>query len=396
MRAARRVLRPAPIFPGNPDSNGWTLGVSAMNPATILVIKLKHIGDVLLATPAIHALKATYPSARIHALVPVGTEPVLEGNPDLAGVIPFVRPRGRGLSRWREELRLVRALRALRPDMVVAMGKGDREAILGFLSGARWRAGFDSGRKGFLGRNWLLTHRAARTGREHVVEADLMLVQALGIVPPDRRLRLALGPEDAAAADRILAEAGVGPGDALATVHPTSRWLFKCWRDEGMAAVMDHLGSLGLRVAITSGPDPREARKARHILEIARRPAVDLIGRLSLKQLAAVLRRSRLFLGVDSAPMHMAAAVGTPVVALFGPSGEHNWRPWGEGHLVVAKDLFCRPCGQDGCNGSKRSDCLDMITEAEVIAAVDAQLRRQGLPARPAAGTPLRAGRMSP
>ena len=103
-----------------------------------------------------------------------------------------------------------------------------------------------------------------------------------------------------------------------------------------------------------------------------------------LKQLAAVIGRSCLFFGVDSAPMHIAAAVGTPVVALFGPSGEHNWGPWGAGHRVVAVNLFCRPCGQDGCNGSKRSDCLELLTEAEVIAAVDAQLARGGLAPEPA------------
>ncbi len=364
-----------------------------IEPKTILIIKLKHIGDVLLATPAIHALGAAFPAARIHALVPRGCEPVLAGNPDLAGVIPFAKPRGWGPRRWREELRLVRALRALRPDLVVAMGKGDREAILGYVSGARWRVGFDAGRGGFLGRNRLLTHRVVRSGREHVVEADLKLVEALGVAPPDRRLRLPVGAADAADADRMLAAAGVGPDERLVTVHPTSRWLFKCWRDEGMAAVMDHLAARGLRVAITSGPEAREVRKARRILGLARGPAVDLIGRLTLPQLAAVLRRSCLFLGVDSAPMHMAAAVGTPVVALFGPSGEHNWRPWGEGHLVVAADLFCRPCGQDGCNGSKRSDCLEMLTEAEVIAAVEAQLRGQGLPLEAAGvGARTRAG----
>jgi heptosyltransferase-3 len=345
---------------------------------SILVIKLKHIGDVLLATPAIHALKAAYPSARIHALVTRGTEPMLARNLDLDEVIPYDRPRGRGIARWREELRLVRRLRALRPDLVVEMGKGDREAILGFCSGAARRVGFDAGRSGLLRRNLLLTHRVTRTGREHIVEGDLKLVEALGIAAPDRRLRLSVGPEDAAAADRILAAAGVGPGDPLAIVHPVSKWLFKCWRDEGMAAVMDHLAARGLTVAVTSGPEAREARKARRILALARCPAVDLIGRLSLEQLAAVLDRSCLFLGVDSAPMHMAAAVGTPVVALFGPSGEHNWGPWGEGHVVVRKDMFCRPCGQDGCNGTKRSDCLELITEAEVIAAVEVQLRRLG------------------
>jgi heptosyltransferase-3 len=273
------------------------------------------------------------------------------------------------------------------------MGKGDREAILGFLSGARWRVGFDSGRKGLFGRNQLLTHRAVRSGREHIVEGDLKLVEALGVAPADQRLRLHVGPDDEAAAGALLAAAGVGPEERTVIAHPTSRWLFKCWRDEGVAAVTDHLAAQGFRVVLTSGPDPRELRKARRILGLARRPAVDLAGRLTLKQLAAVLRRSCLFLGVDSAPMHMAAAMGTPVVALFGPSGEHNWRPWGDGHVVVAKDLFCRPCGQDGCNGSKRSDCLEMLTEAEVIAAVEAQIRRHGLRAGVAGvGMRLRAG----
>lgn len=355
-----------------------------IEPKTILIIKLKHIGDVLLATPAIHALKAAWPAARIHALVPRGTEAMLTENPDLVGVIPFVKPAGPWTRRWRGELRLVWALRALRPDLVVEMGKGDREAILGLLSGARWRVGFDAGRRGLLGRNRLLTHRAVRTGREHIVEGDLKLVEALGVAPEDRRLRLRVRPEDAAAAQDMLAAAGVGAGDPVVTVHPTSRWLFKCWRDEGVAAVMDHLGARGFRVVLTSGSERRELRKARRILGLARRPAVDLAGRLTLKQLAAVLGRACLFLGVDSAPMHMAAAMGTPVVALFGPSGEHNWRPWGDGHVVVAKPLFCRPCGQDGCNGSKRSDCLDMLTEAEVIAAVDAQILRHGLRAEPA------------
>ena len=355
-----------------------------IDPKTILVIKLKRIGDVLLSTPAIHALKMAYPQARIHALVSRGSEDMLAGNADLASVIPFAKPGGSGPRRWREELRLVAALRALGPDLVVEMGKGDREAILGYLSGARWRVGFDAGRQGLWGRNRLLTHRAVRTGREHIVEGDLKLVETLGIVPADTRLRLQVGAEDAAAADRLLAEAGVPPGERPVTVHPTSKWLFKCWRDEGMAAVMDHVAGRGLRAVLTSGPELREVRKARRILDLARSPVVDLIGRLTLKQLAAVIGRSCLFLGVDSAPMHIAAAVGTPVVALFGPSGEHNWRPWGQSHAVVAKDLFCRPCGQDGCNGSKRSDCLELLTEAEVIAAVDAQLARHGLAAEPA------------
>jgi heptosyltransferase-3 len=105
-------------------------------------------------------------------------------------------------------------------------------------------------------------------------------------------------------------------------------------------------------------------------------PIINLIGQTSLGELAAVLERATLFLGVDSAPMHMAAALGIPVVALFGPSGEMSWGPWGEGHVVVTSPYLCRPCGQDGCLGSKRSDCLEAISPEQVMAAVEVGLGR--------------------
>jgi heptosyltransferase-3 len=115
--------------------------------------------------------------------------------------------------------------------------------------------------------------------------------------------------------------------------------------------------------------------------DIARRlhtSPLNLAGRLDLKTLGALIAKARLFLGVDSAPMHLAAAVGTPTVVLFGPSGPYNWRPWGEGHVVLTKDFDCQPCGRDGCDGSKLSRCLTAITPTEVLAAVDRQLRTCG------------------
>jgi heptosyltransferase-3 len=95
-----------------------------------------------------------------------------------------------------------------------------------------------------------------------------------------------------------------------------------------------------------------------------------------LEELAAVLERTALFIGVDSAPMHMAAALKVPVIALFGPSGEHNWGPWGDGHVVLSSPYLCRPCGEDGCLGSKRSDCLEAISARQVMAAVEQILSR--------------------
>jgi heptosyltransferase-3 len=104
-----------------------------------------------------------------------------------------------------------------------------------------------------------------------------------------------------------------------------------------------------------------------------------LRGRLSLEELASVIRQARFFVGVDSLPMHIAAAVGTPGVALFGPSSEIEWKPWSEAVQVVAsRDFPCRPCGIDGCGGSKRSDCLATLPAGQVIAAIDAVLARHG------------------
>jgi heptosyltransferase-3 len=106
-----------------------------------------------------------------------------------------------------------------------------------------------------------------------------------------------------------------------------------------------------------------------------------LAGKISLKELAALSARSLFFLGVDTAPMHIAAAVGAPVIALFGPSGEFNWGPWGDGHTVIKKDLECRPCGKDGCRGTKRSRCLEEISAEEVWAQVQIYLEKHTSPA---------------
>jgi len=154
-------------------------------------------------------------------------------------------------------------------------------------------------------------------------------------------------------------------------LHPTSRWLFKCWRDEGFAAVIDRLeGSGRARAVLTAGTDGRELQKIESILRLCRTRPASLAGKISLKELAALSARSLFFIGVDTAPMHIAAAVGTPVIALFGPSGEFNWGPWGNGHTVIKKDLECRPCGKDGCQGTKRSRCLEEISNEEVWAQV--------------------------
>jgi heptosyltransferase-3 len=340
-------------------------------PQRILCIKLKHIGDVLLMTPAVRALRRAWPGSTIAALVPRGTEGVLAGNSDLDAILVF--DRGAGIAgSWRA----VRAVRRYAPDLVLEMGQGDREAVLGWLSGARQRVGYAPRWSGRW-RRVLLSRAVPWNGRLHVVEANLDIVRACGIPAEASRPVLVVQSEARSRVAARLTSAGLGLDQPLAVVHPVSRWLFKAWPEASCVEVIGRLvRSAGVAVVVTSGPGAAEVEAANRILAqaVAPRPPaqiVDLIGQTTLEELAALLGRAALFIGVDSAPMHMAAALGVPVVALFGPSGEHNWGPWGEGHVVVSSPYFCRPCGQDGCLGSKRSDCLEAISAQAVMTAVE-------------------------
>jgi heptosyltransferase-3 len=345
-------------------------------PGRILCIKLKHIGDVLLMTPAIRALRRAWPGSAISALVPRATEEVLAGNPDLTAILTFERDAG-----IRGSWRTLRALRRYAPDLVLEMGQGDREAVLGWLSGARQRVGYEPGRSGGW-RRALLTHVVSWNGAQHVVETNLDLVRACGIAADASRPVLLVRPEMRARMSARLASAGLPPGEPLVVVHPVSRWLFKAWPEASCAQVIARLVQQArVAVALTSGPGPTEMEAAHRILarvEEARvgGPILNLIGQTSLAELAAVLERAAIFLGVDSAPMHMAAALSVPVVALFGPSGEVSWGPWGDGHVVITSPYLCRPCGQDGCLGSKRSDCLEAISAQTIWEAVEPVLDR--------------------
>jgi heptosyltransferase-3 len=214
-----------------------------------------------------------------------------------------------------------------------------------------------------------------------MVEQMLETPRSLGIPVTDKRVEIFFTREDQDSIEGLLREGGLGSHDATVHIHPTSRWLFKCWRDEGMARVIDRLEETGkVKVVLTGGNEERERKKIEAILACCKTRPINLSGKITLKQLAALSQRSLFFIGVDTAPMHIAAAVGTPVIALFGPSGEFHWGPWGDGHVVIKKEMDCRPCGKDGCQGSKRSRCLEEITEGEVLKVAFAFLEKYSQP----------------
>jgi heptosyltransferase-3 len=365
-----------------PHHRKWGFAKEAASLQTIrrvLFIKLRHIGDVLLTTATFKALKTARPDVRISVVVPAGTESMLTLHPSIDEVIPMRRNAGL----W-SDLRLIWGLRRRCFDLAVNMTEGDRGALLVFLSGARLRFGVDPMGRGFAGKRRLYTHLIPPVydGRHRAV-MDMDVLGPLGIDNETAEVELFISEEDQERMDRWLEGHGLGGDRSFVTAHPTSRWQFKCWRNEAVAQVVDRLQSMGVPVVLTCGPDPREVERLEAIVSLCRNRPLVLAGELSLKELGALVRRSALFFGVDTAPMHMAAALGKPVVALFGPSDSAVWGPLTPLRRVIERreEFPCLPCRQDGCGGSKRSRCLEAITVDEAMEAIEQLLEANAGPA---------------
>jgi heptosyltransferase III len=333
-------------------------------------------------TPTIRTFRESFPEAFIAALVNAGTEEMLTGNPYLNEVLVF-NPQWKTLPVWervKQETHFLREVRRRGFDLTVNLTEGDRGAFLSLISGARYRVGMYEKNSTLWWKQRIFDQMVRiPNSRAHIVEQILEFPRSLGLPIREPRVEIFFTDADREKIRSRLQEAGIGPRDPLVHIHPTSRWLFKCWRDEGVGRVIDRLQEKGdVRVVLTSGAEEKELEKIEQIVQHCRTQPLCLAGKTTLKQLAALSQRSQLFIGVDTAPMHIAAAVGTPVIALFGPSGEFNWGPWGDGHVVIKKDMDCRPCGNDGCQGSKRSRCLEEISAEEVIEEALRMLARYG------------------
>jgi heptosyltransferase-3 len=339
-----------------------------------LVIKLRHHGDVLLASPVLSVLKSRAPQIAIDALVYADTADMLSLHPALSELFVIDRQWKRlgPIAQFGHEAALLRALRARRYDLIVHLTEHWRGAWITRLCDAPVSVAPDvKGRGRFWRKSFSRLVGQPRSGPRHVVESNLDALRCLGVHPgvDERGLMLVPGPEAERTIDALLGNLGLA-GKPFIHVHPASRWQFKCWPTEKMAALIAGLQADGWPVVITAAPDASEQAMVESIQSRLPQPASSLAGHLSLKQLAALTARARLFVGVDSAPMHIAAAMQTPVVALFGPSGEEHWGPWTPKHCVIANNGYsCRPCGIDGCGGSKVSDCLVTLPAETVLAA---------------------------
>ena len=325
----------------------------------VLIIKLRYIGDVLLATPTVRAIKAAQPDVRVTMMVNRGTEDVLSGNLDLEEVI--VLDKGS----LGAQSRLIAGLRSRRFDTVVDLTDGDRSAFLSWISGASVRIGFNEEHR-WRGKYYTQVVQSMPEV-QHRIDRDLGALEPLNIQADSKNLHLRVTPEEVDSADQLLDQLGVQRSQSVVILQPGARYWFKAWPPERYAELADRLTSQsGCHVLI--GGSNADLDLAQRVRQMAKSRPTIMAGRTTIKQFAAIAKRSALFVGSDSGAMHIAAAVGTSVVALFGPSNPREWGPRGGPAEILYKEIDCRICFHPTCTRGEQN-CMRLISVEEVMAA---------------------------
>lgn len=351
----------------------------------ILLVRLRLIGDVVFTTPIPRALKRTFPGAHIAYVVERSAAPVVARSPHLDDVIVVDRPRG--LARLRDDLELAARLRRKRYDIAIDLHGGPRSAWLTWASGARQRIGYT-----IPGRSWMYTRTVDRPRElraRHSVRNQWDLLEAIegwpGGTPDPSRDAVEMAPDDAVDA-RIAARlqaAGVSAAHEIVVVHVSAGNPFRRWPEDSFIKLVAGVASAeGRRVVLSSGPSDREAAArvgagARTALGSAAHRVLDF-GDVDLSELRALVSRSRLFIGGDTGPLHIAATTATPIVGLYGPTLAERSAPWRDPDIptesMYVEGLPCRPCDQRVCApGDFR--CLTTLRPEHVLAAAERVLK---------------------
>lgn len=351
----------------------------------ILVVRTAYIGDVVMTLPLLKPLKERFGAARISLLTSTGAAALVAGHPHLDEVIPYdpfwFYPTG--VARY---LAFIRRMRARRFDLVIE-ARGDIREILLLVwpLRARHTVSYAVGGGGYL-----LSDVVPYPGLKHKVEYHLDIARHLGCAVGPLEWGLGPRPEESRRLDALLERAGVaGP---FVAVHPGSRLPLKMWPPERYAAVADRIAERHELPVVLLG-SPGERPLAERIAAGMTRPPVNLAGALDLRGLACLIARAAVLICNDSSPMHIGAAVGTPTVAIFGPSKSAETAPYSPVGSVVEKDYPCRlTCDETTCrNADRPHGCIEEISVEDVLAATTAALSRPAAPAFSSSG-PRRAG----
>ena len=332
----------------------------------VLVIRLRSIGDTVLSTPSLFALRRFLPDAQIDILVEDWVAPVLDNHPHIDNVVVL----GRGGLMLRANVAW--QIRSMDYDVVYNLHGGTTSTFLTRATGARHRVGLKTyqyaGLHNHLAPSPLLLWGQQKT---HSVEQQLALLGWTGVPVSDRpRTHLAVTPEATATVNQLLAEAGL-EGRQVALIHPATAFATKQWATENFARVAELLADRGYASVAIGAPTERGTIEALIDQCSVRIVSFDL----SLPEVAALAARSQIFVGNDSGIAHIAAAVGTPSVVIFGSSNVAHWRPWNKAAAeVVLESMPCQPCHGYFCEKFPQPECILRVPVERVVAAIDRTL----------------------
>ena len=345
----------------------------------ILLVQLGDIGDVVLTAPTILAVKETYADAQVSILTRKTFSSLLVADPHLHEIIETTKVKGSLVNSLREYFLLVQKLRRANYDLVIDLRTGDRGAILSFLTGAKTRVGRHEDNKPFwhdkLFTRIIHNPKTAPPPVHPGADQSLRVVREVGIDTVDSTPKLYIAPNDRLFADALLAQAGVKSEVKIITVNPFSRWKYKEWDNEKWGSVIDRIWEVYNIPAVLIGSKD-ELASCQKIVAGREGRAINLAGKTTLGELAAVISMSSLHLGVDSAAPHIAAALEIPTVTIHGPSDWRAWRVVNDLHRVVSPKMDCLPCNMTGCDGGGKSLCLEELAVEPVICMAFDVLKR--------------------
>jgi heptosyltransferase-3 len=332
-------------------------------PEKILAIQFKYLGDAVLLTPALRALREPFPGTELHLLVPEEVAPIFQHLPWFNRVWPV--PRRRGSASLRQTWPVIRALRRERFDRSVDFAGNDRGAILSFLIGARQRLGWLQ-HGGFLGRRFCYNQRVAlETGEQHESARMMRLLSAWGVAPGPLEPEIQSDPAMDTAAAKLLPERTVLCH--MASSQPNRQWPVQRWAEFFQLAA-----AAGLQIAFTTASGARERSLTDELKKIAPgAPVLPAMPELAL--FLAVLKRAEVFISGDTGPLHFAAGLGVPTLSLFGPSSPVRWAPVGGRHRILTGSSCSCGAGAGVCQTA--NFCLAAITPEQVLDSLQTILK---------------------
>ena len=338
-------------------------------PKSILIVKLSAIGDVVHSLPLLEVLRKNFPEARIDWLVEEEGSQIIEGHKDLDRMIVSRRKSwqrrflrlDRKAALIREIGDFIRSLRAIRYDVVIDLQGLFKSGILIGLSRGRRKIGFTGGGK--EGSYLFLTERPHFFDyRKHALDRYLAAAESLACSINSWKGEIPVRPVDRERVDRLLRRHSLYH-DVMVAINPVARWETKLWDGQKYAPLADKLQrELSCKVLFTGSMEDRPLID--RIAERMETRPLNLAGEINLKELAYLYTRCRLVISTDTGPMHIAAAMNTPVVALFGPTAPWRTGPYGKIHRVIREELSCSPCFRKKCS---HRTCMSSITVDRVF-----------------------------